>query len=199
METVRESAQSSVTEVAWGGPDADRIGQLFDAGEIVRAARYLMQNTDQEIEDKRWTMLEKMFILSRKMAVEFSMSAVIPTCIIISIHSRYGTPNEFAPNEKIRDVEYFAFNDGQLGENTISEAQAGQMARFVICWADEVEAVVVHCDAGISRSAGIGAAIMKWADGDASEVLERASFRPNMKCYRLMLNAMMDIDGQRFR
>jgi len=138
--------------------------------------------------------LKQLFILSRKMAVEFSMSADIPACIIISIHSRYGTPNEFAPNEIIRDVAYFAFNDGELGENTISETQARQMARFVTRWFDEVEAVVVHCATGISRSAGIGAAIMKWADGDDSDVFNCSSFRPNMKCYRLMLDALMKIE-----
>jgi hypothetical protein len=84
------------------------------------------------------------------------------------------------------------FNDGELGENTISETQAREMARFVTRWFDKVEALVVHCDAGISRSAGIGAAIIKWADGDDSEVLNCRSFRPNMKCYRLMLDALME-------
>ena len=67
------------------------------------------------------TELRQLFVLCRKMAAEYSMSADIPACIIVSIHSRYGTPNEFAKNEEIRDVAYFAFNDGELGENTISE------------------------------------------------------------------------------
>jgi predicted protein tyrosine phosphatase len=42
--------------------------------------------------------------------------------------------------------------------------QAREIAKFVIQYQD-IDTLIVHCDAGISRSAGIAAAISKWYFG----------------------------------
>ena len=50
--------------------------------------------------------------------------------------------------------------------------------------------VIVHCDAGISRSAGVAAAILKYFTGDDSTIFDSARFYPNMWCYRKTLQAL---------
>lgn len=51
--------------------------------------------------------------------------------------------------------------------------------------------IIVHCDAGISRSSGVAAAILKAATGDDSIIFDTPRFRPNMRCYRTVLDKLM--------
>lgn len=51
--------------------------------------------------------------------------------------------------------------------------------------------IIVHCDAGISRSSGVAAAIMKWATGDDSPIFKSYRYCPNTWCYRKTLEALM--------
>ena len=50
--------------------------------------------------------------------------------------------------------------------------------------------VIVHCDAGISRSAGVGAGILKAMTGDDSPIYDSPMYRPNSHCYRTTLEAL---------
>lgn len=52
--------------------------------------------------------------------------------------------------------------------------------------------VIVHCDAGLSRSAGVAAAIMKHFNDDDSPVFDSGKYYPNTWCYRLTLEALED-------
>lgn len=54
--------------------------------------------------------------------------------------------------------------------------------------------IIVHCDAGISRSSGVAAAILKTYTGDDSQIFDSPRYRPNMRCYRLVLNELMRAD-----
>lgn len=50
--------------------------------------------------------------------------------------------------------------------------------------------VIVHCDAGISRSAGVAAAILKHTTGDDSSIFENGLYDPNLWCYQKTLAAL---------
>ena len=50
--------------------------------------------------------------------------------------------------------------------------------------------VIVHCDAWISRSAGIAAAILKHTTGDDSSIFENGLYDPNLWCYQKTLKAL---------
>jgi len=49
--------------------------------------------------------------------------------------------------------------------------------------------IIVHCDAGISRSSGVAAAILKHYNGDDSAVFDSRWYAPNRWCYRKVLEA----------
>ena len=73
----------------------------------------------------------------------------------------------------------------------MSKQDAARIVAFVKKYKDSVDGIIVHCDAGVSRSAGIMAAIMKWLTGDDSKIFNDLRFHPNMWCYRLVLNEFM--------
>ena len=50
---------------------------------------------------------------------------------------------------------------------------------------------LVHCGAGQSRSAGVAAAILKWMTGSDAQIFDNRKYTPNMRCYRLVLEALM--------
>lgn len=52
--------------------------------------------------------------------------------------------------------------------------------------------IIVHCDAGISRSSGIAAAILKAYTGDDSQIFNNPRYSPNMRCYRSVYNKLME-------
>ena len=48
--------------------------------------------------------------------------------------------------------------------------------------------------AGISRSSGVAAAILKASTGDDSQIFNSPKYRPNMRCYRMVLDELMSED-----
>ncbi len=76
----------------------------------------------------------------------------------------------------------------------MTEEQAGLIAELVKIWYGNYDVIIVQCEAGISRSAGIAAAIAKWATGDDSEYFDRGRYIPNRRCYRLVLERLMEND-----
>jgi predicted protein tyrosine phosphatase len=136
--------------------------------------------------------MKRVEILSRTKAKHLSALQHIDSCVIISINDFDEYPNRFFENPQIKAVLHFTFDDIEDGDYAINETQAEEMARFVKFYCEKVDVIVVHCHAGISRSAGIGAAIMKWYFNDDMPVFKDPSFTPNMRCYRMMLNALME-------
>ena len=134
--------------------------------------------------------MKNIVVMSRSEARRFSFNKNIPPCIIISINTD-GVHNNFSRNQNIKAIKHFTFDDVEDGSGAITQGIANGIADFVRGWIDRVDTVVVHCDAGVSRSAGVGAAIMKWANNDDSPIFDDGRFCPNMRCFRYMLNALM--------
>lgn len=83
--------------------------------------------------------------------------------------------------------------DREVTENDlISEADAQQIKRLLNLHPD-ID-VIVHCDAGISRSSGVAAAILKASTGDDSQIFNSPKYRPNMRCYRMVLDELISED-----
>lgn len=136
-------------------------------------------------------------VLSRENAADFSYR-VKKNCIFISITDPELCDNSFANNHYIKAILKLKFDDVDgfqdkllFNEIPMSLTQAKQIADFVLQWKDKVDLIVVHCEAGISRSAGVCAAIMKYLTNDDMAIFGNCYFCPNMYCYRLVLNAFM--------
>jgi len=133
----------------------------------------------------------KILILSRARAEGFSNKYLAEPYAIISITDRAVNDAVFNENSALKAVLRLKFNDADgLTENAISSVDAKRIIDFVQSWKECIRLIVVHCEAGMSRSAGVGAALMLWLNGDDSPVFNNAYFRPNMRCYRTMLNEL---------
>lgn len=118
----------------------------------------------------------------------------VPT-IIISISSTGGIPPKslfLHSNPQVKGFITLAFDDVTTycqGYYPITEQQARKIAKFVVRYKDSVEQIVVHCDAGIPRSAGVAAAIAKYLNNDDNKFF-MAPYTPNMTCYSKVLFAL---------
>jgi protein-tyrosine phosphatase len=142
----------------------------------------------------------KFFVYSRAKAKKASYKINEPT-LIISITDPAKTPNVFAKNSNIVSICRVSFDDTDPdilinGEVLMTQSDANKIKDFIMAYKNKVETIIVHCEAGISRSAGICAAIQKYLTGDDSAIFDSHYFCPNMHCYRLMLNALFDVPNK---
>ena len=136
-------------------------------------------------------------ILNRKEAKKFSYESHDFKTAIISITDTDKADVIFEKNEAngIKAVLRLKFDDVERdykNEHCITKEDAENIVKFVNKNKNKVDKFIVHCEAGVSRSAGVGAAIMKALNGDDWDVFKNPLKCPNMKCYRTVLNAFID-------
>lgn len=102
----------------------------------------------------------------------------------------------FERSSGIKTICRVKFADEEAGHpQCITEQDAQTIAKWVIAQMDNIDEMVVHCEAGICRSAGVCAAIQKWMLNDDSAIFENPKYTPNMTCYKAVLNALVDSGG----
>lgn len=133
------------------------------------------------------------FVYSRAKAKRESYR-IKKSTLIISITDPGLNPNAFARNSNIVGLCRLQFDD--VDEDTCSEGDilmtsedAAKIRDYVLAYKDKVECIIVHCEVGVSRSAGVMAAIQKYLIGDDSAIFNNDAFSPNKHCYKLMLTA----------
>jgi predicted protein tyrosine phosphatase len=68
------------------------------------------------------------------------------------------------------------------------DGHARSAAEFVSAHLATADLLVVHCEFGRSRSAGLAAAVSRWQNGDDAEFFAR--FQPNRHVYEVMLRQL---------
>ncbi|MBE5844421.1 MAG: dual specificity protein phosphatase family protein [Butyrivibrio sp.] len=109
--------------------------------------------------------------------------------IIISIKSSWDRELPSLPmNDKnnVKHILSLSFDDcefEQTPEYCMSYEDGEKIADFVNQHYNETELIIVHCDGGISRSAGVAAAIMRVKEGFDDPIFDNRGKHPNMTCY----------------
>lgn len=123
--------------------------------------------------------------------------------VIISIYSPPDAPAEVKKNEHTLDVLQLGFHDLDqepgptyrkvYGEPVLfTEEMAKTIASFVAERYERIEAIIVHCDAGHSRSPAIAAALAYRYNEHRQSQLYFKLKSPNRMVYRTLLGVLMD-------
>lgn len=89
--------------------------------------------------------------------------------------------------DRVREgLKAMDMQDGEAIYNFISKCQ--EQFNF--------DTILVNCGAGQSRSAGVAAALMKFFNNDDSAIFNNPRYTPNMRCYRIVLNQMEELQYQ---
>ena len=134
-------------------------------------------------------------IMSREQAKKFCFQKHDEKSLIISIYDPDKEPPHLFKNQinNVKSIMSCAFFDEEKDEHgCITFEQAQTIADTVIGILDYVDLIVVHCEAGISRSAGVAGAIMKALNDDDAEAFSNGRI-PNMTCYRRVLEKVNGI------
>jgi protein-tyrosine phosphatase len=130
--------------------------------------------------------------MSRRDASKYTFSSeCIFDCIIVSITDAGSSSNNFnEENNYVKAILPLQFDDVDYGQkNCITSEDARMIIDFVLKWINKVNLVIVHCEAGVSRSAGVCAALMKIFNGSDFEIFNKPRYIPNMSCYRAILES----------
>ena len=136
-------------------------------------------------------------VMSRAKFIEYTKSNHRLTSAVISISSPHEGIVQISNSQNNGVVLLYraTFDDTDRADNTslvpLDLMQAEIMAKFVKGAIDKVDKIIVHCEAGQSRSAGIAAAILKYYTNDDTSIFNNPRYTPNMLCYRMMLTALM--------
>jgi len=111
----------------------------------------------------------------------------------------YG-PAELFPSNQRLDVlrlDFFDLNQSCGNLPMMTEEQAQDVINFTNLWKDKVGLIVVHCEAGIARSAGVAAGLSKWLNGDDLFFYEK--FCPNSWVYMKVLQSIYGDPWEQYR
>jgi predicted protein tyrosine phosphatase len=126
-------------------------------------------------------------VCSRSIAKEFKWSK--PWAIISISEDPTQFPVLLEENRSaLLQVEFadLEFNSGTSNFKLFDEADAENILSFVESLPNDVEVLIIHCGAGISRSAAVAAALSKMTNGSDGGFFD-SPYSPNSKVYHTML------------
>ena len=143
-------------------------------------------------------------IFSRQQVVKQSYTDFDGSKIIISISDPFSEKVKFNRiNRSIKDILYLSFYDISEetrsifgGYESMSPIDAVLIRDFVLKWENYVDEIWVQCEMGISRSAGIAAAISEHFELDSTDIMNGKKYIPNMLCYNLTKDAFSKTEVQ---
>ena len=138
----------------------------------------------------------KIEVFSRQMLTHVASGTVFPHTALIEVVT-YEDPadmvfDQFAAHLKL----VFSDVDSISHPDRMSEGQALQVADFIRSLGEGIGTLFVSCEAGMSRSPAIAAAIILALGGDDMVIWNNTAYSPNGYVYRMVLKAFgLDASG----
>lgn len=143
-------------------------------------------------------------VMSRAEAIRYCHQTHENQTVMISVsdpYIQYFSSPFCSKENKVVAIQRLFFSDADIAgrdvygrevsqQDLFSDEDASLIKRLLNKFPDTD--VIVHCDAGISRSSGIAAGILKALTGSDIEIFNNPRYQPNMRCYRITLNILLD-------
>ncbi len=110
------------------------------------------------------------------------------TSVIISIKTSWDKewPQLYCDKRNnIKDILFLSFDDTEDPRYGMQEADGIKVAQFVNTYFDAVETIIIHCDGGISRSAGVLYALLYYYEGN-----DKTEKRHNKLAYDMTIKGL---------
>lgn len=137
----------------------------------------------------------KIDIMGKQQCTVFSTKDLNEDCIIISINDTDCNTIIF-DNEHILDVLKINFDDlekepkNKKNKYKLFDVHiAEEIKNFTDKFKNKVNHIVVHCTAGISRSASVGAVVSRYLNGTDDYIFDSGEYHPNKLVYKVMCEA----------
>ncbi len=133
--------------------------------------------------------MKKYKIMSRNGCEKYCHKHHDESSIIISIKSTWDRvePDVFSNADNgVKHILSLSFDDVELEDSASACMQfsdGAKIAEFINNYFSEADVIIVHCDGGVSRNAGVMAAILRVTIGRDSPVFDNKTKHPNMTCY----------------
>lgn len=122
--------------------------------------------------------------------------------VVISIHDADKKPAKVRRVSGLRDVLRLAFHDAEPTEGfrlpeqvvVVGRRHGDEVRRFLTRNLGRVDAVVVHCEQGMSRSPAVAAAIAYTLGQDCDRFFR--DYVPNMHVFELMCECLKGLERQ---
>lgn len=142
--------------------------------------------------------------IANRLSAEAVSSLIRTSHAIISITDPDKELADFAPNQNRIDILSLQFYDledirdemaledaaeyvNTFGHGLFSNAQAVQIVDFVERIKDKVNGILIHCEAGVSRSAAVAAAIELMLNGSSDRIFNDRRYSPNLYVYTKLI------------
>ena len=79
--------------------------------------------------------------------------------------------------------------------NAMSKNQANDIIEFVSSLDEKIQTIYVSCEAGISRSSAVAAALHRFYGMDENKIWDNPQYHPNYHCYKLVMDAIADAEA----
>lgn len=134
-------------------------------------------------------------VMSRQMAKRYAYKPHSEKTLVISITDPGSKLNylEGDENNGIKKVVRVQFEDTDNPRTSISSEQAKEITEQVAQFIEHMDKIIVHCEAGQSRSAGVAAAILKFYTNDDTQIFDNPRYTPNMYVYRMILETFYNM------
>lgn len=128
----------------------------------------------------------KIHVCSRNEARSFRSQ--VPWAAISITSSPHVWP-ELSEEGRVALLQLYFLDHTTPGDNSMTQEQAQEILQFVESVQGQIECLLVHCDAGMSRSPAVAAAIAKIFIGEDEDKSYFQRYFPNYLVYKLILEA----------
>lgn len=128
-------------------------------------------------------------VMSKEECFNFTHSKIKDKCIIISINDQNRTILLNKENKNIVDILRLHFDDIPYPiENytLMNKEHSEKIKNFIDKYKGSINNIVVHCNAGISRSGAVGCILARYLNGSDDDMFRSGKYIPNKHIYKLM-------------
>ena len=143
-------------------------------------------------------MIKSFKVMNRNACEKYCKRAHNESSIIISIKDPWDCDADIYQSDinNVKDILRLDFVDLEAeksSEYCMQDSDGKKVVKFVQKWLNkDIDMLIIHCNAGVSRSPGVMKGILKALLNDDSLITKNRNKKPNKTCFEVTYKAFMD-------